>query len=180
MVLALDELANIAPVPDLPSMVSEGGGQGLVTLACLQDLSQARHRWGAQADGFLSLFGSTVVLAGIGDVDTLRALSTLAGDEEVVTRSTSWGRVPTGYAPADLLTGGRLRRTVNESTVVRPRLPPDDIAHGRPGQALRFDEHHHFGWLTLAAAHRSLPWRDMTAPGRERGRVPGPDRGRGY
>ena len=43
--LALDELANIAPLPDLPAMVSEGGGQGLVTLACFQDLSQARHRW---------------------------------------------------------------------------------------------------------------------------------------
>ena len=45
VLLALDELANIAPIPDLPSMVSEGGGQGLVTLACLQDLSQARQRW---------------------------------------------------------------------------------------------------------------------------------------
>ena len=45
VLLALDELANIAPLPELPSMVSEGGGQGLVTLACFQDLSQARHRW---------------------------------------------------------------------------------------------------------------------------------------
>ena len=34
VVLALDELANVAPLPELPSMVSEGGGQGLVTLAC--------------------------------------------------------------------------------------------------------------------------------------------------
>ena len=42
VVLALDEVANIAPIPDLPAMVSEGGGQGLLTLACLQDLSQAR------------------------------------------------------------------------------------------------------------------------------------------
>ena len=40
--LALDEVANIAPIPDLPAMVSEGGGQGLLVLACLQDLSQAR------------------------------------------------------------------------------------------------------------------------------------------
>ena len=40
--LALDEVANIAPIPDLPAMVSEGAGQGLLVLACLQDLSQAR------------------------------------------------------------------------------------------------------------------------------------------
>jgi Type IV secretory system Conjugative DNA transfer len=57
MVLALDELANVAPLPDLPSLVSEGGGQGVLTLGCLQDLSQARQRWGPAADGFLSLFG---------------------------------------------------------------------------------------------------------------------------
>ena len=65
--LALDEVANIAPIPDLPSMVSEGAGQGLLVLACLQDLSQARVRWGPAADGFLSLFGTTVVLRGIAD-----------------------------------------------------------------------------------------------------------------
>ncbi len=93
VVLALDEVANIAPVPDLPSMISEGGGQGLVTLACLQDLSQARSRWPDHADGFPSLFGTTVVLPGIGDVRTLEALSTLAGDEEIATRTVSSGSV---------------------------------------------------------------------------------------
>ena len=35
VVLALDEAANIAPVPDLPAIVSEGGGQGLVTIASI-------------------------------------------------------------------------------------------------------------------------------------------------
>ena len=85
VVLALDEVANIAPIPDLPGMVSEGAGQGLLTLACLQDLSQARGRWGPAADGFLSLFGTTVVLPGIGDVRTLEALSALAGEEELPT-----------------------------------------------------------------------------------------------
>ncbi len=54
VLLALDELANIAPIPDLPSMVSEGGGQGLVTLACFQDLSQAPAAL-ARARGGISL-----------------------------------------------------------------------------------------------------------------------------
>ena len=103
VVLALDELANIAPLPELPSMVSEGGGQGLVTLACFQDLSQARHRWPGQADGFPSLFGTTVVLPGIGDVRTLEALSVLAGDHEVWPGRSSAGPVSTGRPLADLL-----------------------------------------------------------------------------
>jgi type IV secretion system protein VirD4 len=56
MLWCLDEVANIAPIHDLPALVSEAGGQRLHILACLQDLSQARTRWGsAAADGFLSL-----------------------------------------------------------------------------------------------------------------------------
>jgi hypothetical protein len=52
----LDEVANIAPLQELPQIASEGGGQGLTLLAALQDLSQARARWGKAADGFLTLF----------------------------------------------------------------------------------------------------------------------------
>lgn len=58
VVWALDEAATIAPLPTLPAIVAEGGGQGLVTLCCLQDLSQARGRWGAAAEGFPSLFAT--------------------------------------------------------------------------------------------------------------------------
>ena len=85
--LVLDEVANIAPLPDLPAVVSEGGGQGLLTLACLQDLSQARGRWGQAAEGFFSLFGTKVVLAGIGDMRTLDAVSRLCGQVDVPVRS---------------------------------------------------------------------------------------------
>ena len=85
--LVLDEVANVAPLPDLPAMVSEGGGQGLLTLACLQDLSQARTRWGPAADGFFSLFGTKVLFPGIGDMRTLDAVSRLAGQGDVAVRS---------------------------------------------------------------------------------------------
>ena len=138
MVLALDEVANIAPIPDLPSLISEGGGQGVVTLACLQDLSQARTRWPEHADGFPSLFGCTVVLPGIGDVRTLEALSSLAGDEEIPTRTVSAGRTPSDHVMADLVTGGRPQLGESMSTQWRRRLPIDVIAQGAPGHALAF------------------------------------------
>jgi type IV secretion system protein VirD4 len=89
LLLALDELANVAPLPSLPSFVSEGAGQGVVVLGCLQDLSQARVRWGTAADGFLSLFPTTVVLPGIADRPTLGALSQLAGRHDVASVSVS-------------------------------------------------------------------------------------------
>lgn len=166
VVLALDELANVAPLPELPSMVSEGGGQGLVTLACFQDLSQARHRWPGQADGFPSLFGTTVVLPGIGDVRTLDALSLLAGDAELVTRSVSRGRTLGDHPVTDLLSLGRQQTGEQLSSHWRRRLAPDEITRGLPGRALTFDARNQPSWLTLAPAHRTEPWRSMRGPDR--------------
>ena len=80
VMLMLDECANVAPIPDLPAMLSEAGGQGLQVVCVLQDLSQARRRWPREADGLLSMFGARVILSGIADVATLQQLSLLAGD----------------------------------------------------------------------------------------------------
>ena len=137
VLLALDEVRNIAPLPELPEMISEGGGQGLVTLACLQDLSQARSRWPDRAEGLPSLFGTTVVLPGIGDTRTLEALSLLAGEEEVLSRTLSAGRTPTGHPVADLVTGGRPQRGESVSTQWRRRLPPISSLAGAPGTRWR-------------------------------------------
>jgi type IV secretory pathway TraG/TraD family ATPase VirD4 len=172
VVLALDEVANIAPLPTLPSMISEGGGQGVLTLACLQDLSQARRRWPDDADGFPSLFGTTVVLPGIGDVRTLEALSTLAGDEELPSRTVSAGTAPTGHPLTDLMTGGRVQRGESATTQWRRRLPPDVITRGTPGHALAFDERNQAGWVPLAPAHLVEPWRTLGDEGRRLRRAP--------
>ncbi len=164
VLFALDELANIAPLPDLPAMISEGGGQGLVTLACFQDLSQARHRWPTRADGFPSLFGTTVVLPGIGDVATLDALSVIGGDEELAVRSTSLGR-SFGDDPLGALFGaGRTQSGHQVATTFRRRLPPDVVAVGRPGHALTFDHRNQPAWIPLRPAHRSEPWRSLRTP----------------
>jgi len=124
LTLILDELANIAPIPDLPAMISEGGGQRLLTLACLQDLSQARQRWGPAADGFLSLFGAKLVLPGIGDLATLELVSRLGGEIDVPARSVS--RPPWGWTPG----------TVTWSTLRQRRLPVEAVSQQPPGGAL--------------------------------------------
>jgi type IV secretory pathway TraG/TraD family ATPase VirD4 len=161
VLLALDEVANIAPIPDLPSMVSEGGGQGLVTLASLQDLSQARNRWGDRAEGFPSLFGTTVVLPGIGDVRTLEAMSTLAGDQEIATRTVSAGRTLTDRPVFDLITGGRPHYGESVSTQWRRRLPADVIGRGMSGHSLAFDERNRPTWIPVSPSHMVEPWRTL-------------------
>jgi type IV secretion system protein VirD4 len=165
---ALDEVANIAPIPDLPAMVSEGAGQGLLVLACLQDLSQARGRWGSAADGFLSLFGTTVVLPGIADTATLRDLSALGGDHDVVT--TTVGQSVGRY--------GRIQPSVSRSTTRVPRYPVDTIAHGVPGQALVVGPDKRMGMVALTPAYARSPWQELLPPSRvvparlESGRAP--------
>jgi type IV secretion system protein VirD4 len=119
--LVLDEVANVAPLPDLPAMVSEGGGQGILTLACLQDLSQARARWGTAADGFFSLFGSKVMLPGIGDIRTLDVVSRLAGQADVAIRSVN---TSAWWSP-------RPSASMTYSSRLQPRLPVD-LAHSLP------------------------------------------------
>ncbi|MHB8191131.1 MAG: type IV secretory system conjugative DNA transfer family protein [Ferrimicrobium sp.] len=80
----LDEMANIAPLPSLGSLLSEGASQGVVLLGALQDLSQARSRWPGLVRGLFTLFGTTVVLGGIGDLETLRGLEELFGQRDEV------------------------------------------------------------------------------------------------
>jgi type IV secretory pathway TraG/TraD family ATPase VirD4 len=155
--LALDEVANIAPVPDLPAMVSEGAGQGLLVLACLQDLSQARARWGQAADGFLSLFGTTVVLQGIADTTTLRDLSALAGDRQVV--STSISRSVDRW--------GRIRPSTTEGWHAEARLPVDAVARGAPGCALVLAPDKEVYEVVLTPAHQRSPWRELVGSARE-------------
>jgi type IV secretory pathway TraG/TraD family ATPase VirD4 len=155
--LALDEVANIAPVPDLPAMVSEGAGQGLLVLACLQDLSQARGRWGRAADGFLSLFGTSVVLPGIADTATLRDLSALAGSHEV--GSTSVSRSVDRW--------GRIRPSTTEGWHNEARLPVDAVARGAPGRALVLGADKEIHDVVLTPAHLRSPWRELVPPAHE-------------
>lgn len=141
LLLALDELANVAPLPRLASIVSEGGGQGVLTLACLQDLSQARGRWGAAADGFLSLFPTTVVLPGIADRPTLELLQQLAGRAIVASPTIQTG--PHGRR------GGH-----STSWIERDRATVSDIARGRAGFGLGLDSNKAMKWISLTPAHR--------------------------
>jgi type IV secretory pathway TraG/TraD family ATPase VirD4 len=167
VLLALDEVANIAPVPDLPAMVSEGAGQGLLVLACLQDLSQARERWGRAAEGFLSLFGTTVVLPGIADTATLRDVSALAGSHEVTatTLSRSVGR------------WGRIRPSTSVGTAREPMFPVDAIARGTPGRALVLAPDKAVRSVALTPFHSRGPWRGLADVER---RLEGHDRQQGH
>lgn len=153
VLFALDELANIAPIAELPAIASEGGGQGLLLLGALQDLSQARGRWGEAADGFLTLFGSKLILGGIADSKTLESVSVMLGeyDRQLITENHS-------HTPG--IWGTRQGHSV--STQRTRVLSPGEVASVPAGCALYLQG---ASWelINLTPAFASEPWRTMTA-----------------
>jgi type IV secretion system protein VirD4 len=171
--LCLDEVANIAPIHDLPALVSEAGGQHLHVLACLQDLSQARSRWGdAAADGFLSLFQTKLILTGIADSRTLEAISLALGEYDRQLVSHTLGRSQS----EKLFPGpGTSSESVTYHTQRHRTLPPGEIARLPKGHGLLL-RGTHWGLLRLTPWYQSQPWATVAATGRAQvtsaGRVP--------
>jgi type IV secretion system protein VirD4 len=150
----LDEIANIAPIHDLPALASEAGGQHLHILACLQDLSQARTRWGHDAaDGFLSLFQTKLILTGIADPTTLQAISTTLGeyDRHLVSHTISHSK------PDEHFATHTDTENVTYHTQRQPTLSPGEIARLPPGHALIL-RGTHWQLLRLTPWHRAPVW----------------------
>ncbi|GAA0812040.1 type IV secretory system conjugative DNA transfer family protein [Spirilliplanes yamanashiensis] len=80
LALILDEVANVAPLPSLPALMSYAAGSGIFVVAVLQDIAQARHRWGR--DGADMLWGAATTKIALGGLsgDELAEFSKLAGE----------------------------------------------------------------------------------------------------
>jgi type IV secretion system protein VirD4 len=114
LALILDEAANY-PLRCLPSLMSEGGGSGITTLAVLQSLAQARDRWGREAARAMwDAAIVKIVLGGSSDADDLSDLSRLVGERAV----TEWSE--TRHAT-------RMDRSVSSSVRYRPVLEPAQL-----------------------------------------------------
>ncbi|WP_344225330.1 type IV secretory system conjugative DNA transfer family protein [Kocuria atrinae] len=114
LLLALDEIGNLAPLPSLPTLMAEGGGTGITTLPVLQSLAQAREKWSDNAAG--AIWDASIVkviLGGASNSRDLQDLSTLIGERDEYTDSVTLGDHGTRS---------------NQRSVRRvPILPPDRV-----------------------------------------------------
>lgn len=88
LTLVLDEAANVAPLPDLPLLMSDGGGRGMTTWAFVQSFAQLRARWGR--DGADTIWGASaakLLLGGCTEADDLERISRIIGDRWTTRRS---------------------------------------------------------------------------------------------
>jgi type IV secretory pathway TraG/TraD family ATPase VirD4 len=91
LLVALDEVAGIAPLPTLPTLLADGGGSGITTIIVLQSRSQARARWGEDtADAILAACTLRLVLGGGGELRELEDLSRLVGERDDSVQSHTW------------------------------------------------------------------------------------------
>jgi type IV secretion system protein VirD4 len=82
-----DEIANISPLPQIPSLMSYAGGSGIFLVLVFQTMAQVIERWGVQ--GAAMIWGSATVKIAMGGLsgDELDDLSKLSGEyrETVIT-----------------------------------------------------------------------------------------------
>ena len=154
MFWAIDEAPNIAPIHDMPALVSQAGGQNLQVMIGLQDLSQARTRWGeAAADGFMSLFQTRLVLNGIADSRTLESISLALGEYDRELVSTSSGTTESG----EWLTPPGHNESTSYQTHRQRTLIPGEIAQLPEGHGLLL-RGASWGLVELTPWHRHDPW----------------------
>lgn len=94
--LILDEIANIAPWKELPTIMSDGGGVGISTMVIIQSPAQARSVWGEhEAQQILDSATITVQLGGSNNERELKRFVELMGERKVQERSKTYSSTGT-------------------------------------------------------------------------------------
>ncbi|MCZ4516901.1 TraM recognition domain-containing protein [Rhodococcus ruber] len=74
--MVLDEMNNVAAIPNMPSLITDSGGRGIQIWAGVHSRLQNEQRWGHVAGQLLSNESPTrLYLTGLGDADELATIS---------------------------------------------------------------------------------------------------------
>ncbi|MGH2870918.1 MAG: type IV secretory system conjugative DNA transfer family protein, partial [Solirubrobacteraceae bacterium] len=90
LLLCLDELGNVAPLPNLAEIASTAPSHNIQLVSIFHDIAQARARYGEQAHTVINSHRARMLLPGVADLETLRYFSDLLGEQR--TRATKTGR----------------------------------------------------------------------------------------
>jgi hypothetical protein len=179
LLLALDETANISPLPSLDRIVWESRSRDIVVMCCFQTYGQCEQLFGGLADGFIFHGGCSVFLGPQGDRHVVERLHELGGAEWIAqcttsaTRSTDrllgalrpWEATLADHQPR-LGAGAAVHRGANPLAAARQGLLP----------ALRGARRHRRPGLRV---HRALRVMGSHAATRRRGSDDGPHTLRG-
>lgn len=134
VLMALDEIGNLAPLPSLPVLMAEGGGTGITTMPVLQSLAQARNKWGDHAAS--TIWDASIVkviLGGASASKDLQELSVLIGEREERTDTVSIGdygqrSLQRSIRRVPVMPPERIRTLPFGTGLVLPRTAPPIVA----------------------------------------------------
>jgi type IV secretion system protein VirD4 len=81
LLLCLDELGNVAPIPNLGEVASTAASHNIQLVSIFHDIAQARSRYGDQTLTAINNHRARMLLPGVADLDTLRYFSDLLGEQ---------------------------------------------------------------------------------------------------
>lgn len=122
LLMALDEPANSAPLPELDVVAATGAGQGIQLMSAFQGFAQVEARWGKRAATILNNHQAKAFACGQSDPSTLNYVSSVVRDGEFRQRSDT--------------ASGQGQRSSTESTTYRSLTPANVVREGKPGTAL--------------------------------------------
>jgi len=127
LLMALDEVTQICPVP-VPSWLADSGGKGIQIITVAHGEAQLRSRWGTDgARVIMDTSGVKLWLHGISDPAILEAASTLCGTAALKeTRAWAWRRRPYhGYARHPVMTPDMIRQLPGRfALIIRGGMSP--------------------------------------------------------
>ena len=126
LLLCLDELGNVAPLPNLAEIASTAPSHNIQLVSIFHDLAQAKSRYGEQARTVINSHRARMLLPGVADLETLRYFSDLCGDQDIREPDRS-GR-PTSQQRRPLASPEQLRQLkANHALLIYGRLAPTKL-----------------------------------------------------
>lgn len=152
LLLALDEAANTATMPELDVVASTGAGQGIQLVSVFQDLAQVEARWGKRAKTIVNNHQAAVFGAGISDPETLRYISAIVGEGEFRQRSETAAEKGRGSS--------------TDSSTYRELTPANVVREGGPGTGLLVYGHRPPARISLRPWFKDKGLKEMVEGGR--------------
>lgn len=125
LLMLLDEVGAIAPLPSLPAIMGQGAGQGVLCVWAAQAISQLRARWGEEwAKAIWGASSQKLIFGNLADSDLLESISALFGEYD--RRVYAQGNSPVHHVMA------ALSKTQITPQIMKERNLQVSQLHGRP------------------------------------------------
>ncbi|MGN2638497.1 type IV secretory system conjugative DNA transfer family protein [Nocardia takedensis] len=127
--LILDEVNNVAPIPDLPSIFSDSGGRGINVWAFAHNQAQNQQRWGDHGGKMLAYSAPAMLILPGMRGDELNDISRLIGNRKEWRATIGSGRPSFQLHDEPVMTAAELREMDTDHGLLLYRNAPPVKVH---------------------------------------------------